>query len=237
MINPGLLVDSVLRGVLGGRRKKSRKAYKYLGRGGRTLMSNPNALLTVAGVAWGIFETLQNQNPGQPGSPGSAGSGGSVGSGGSEGSGGSWGAGSAGAPPPVPAPPLPNVSGDAATVPGDALRIVRLAIAAAHADGTFSEGDRAAIVEQARAAGAEHLVEQELANRAPLAGIVGGITDPAQRATLYVLAFGIIRADESVSGAERIFLAQLAHQLGLDPETVTKLEADTAARIDSEDAT
>jgi uncharacterized membrane protein YebE (DUF533 family) len=227
MINPDLLVDSVLRGVLGGRRKKSRKAYKYLGRGGRTLMSNPNALLTVAGVAWGIFDTLQNRNAG---SPGSAGSGGAVGSGGS------WGAGSAGAPPPVPAPPLPNVSGDAATVPGDALRIVRLAIAAAHADGTFSEGDRAAIVEQARAAGAEHLVEQELANRAPLAGIVGGVTDPAQRATLYVLAFGVIRADESVSGAERIFLAQLAHQLGLDPETVKKLEADTAARIDSEDA-
>ena len=49
------------------------------------------------------------------------------------------------------------------------------------------------------------------------------------------ISFGIIRADESVSGAERIFLAQLANQLGLDPETVTKLEADTSARIEAQD--
>jgi uncharacterized membrane protein YebE (DUF533 family) len=216
MIDPDMLVDGVLRGVLGGRRKKSRKAYKYLGRGGRTLMSNPNALLTVAGVAWGIFETLQNK--GSVGAPGA------------------WGGGSPATPAPVPTPPLPNVSGEAATIPSDALRIVRLAIAAAHADGTLSESDRTKIVEQARAAGAEHLVEQELANRPPLASIVTGVTDPLQRGTLYVLAFGIIRADESVSGAERIFLAQLANQLGLDPETVKKLEADAATRIDSQDA-
>jgi uncharacterized membrane protein YebE (DUF533 family) len=129
------------------------------------------------------------------------------------------------------------VSGEAATVPSDALRIVRLAIAAAHADGNLSDKDRTSIVEQARAAGADHLVEQELATRPPLAGIVAGVTDPVQRATLYVLAFGIVRADESVSGAERIFLAQLANQLGLDAETVKKLEADAARRIDAQDAT
>ena len=134
----------------------------------------------------------------------------------------------------VPTPPLPNVSGEAATIPSDALRIIRLAIAAAHADGSLSERDRAAIVEHAKKAGAEHLVEQELANRAPLAGIVTGITDTTQRATLYVLAFGIVRGDESVSGAERIFLAQLASHLGLDPDTVKKLEADAAQRIDSQ---
>ena len=208
MINPDLLVDGVLRGVLGGRRKRSKKAMKYLGRGGRSVMSNPNALLTVAGVAWGIFETLQNQGAAHP------------------------------APTPqaaVPTPPLPDVHGEAASIPSDALRIVRLAIAAAHADGTLSDQDRQRILEHARGAGAEHLVEQELATRPPLAGIVAGITDPAQRATLYVLAFGIIRADESVSGAERIFLAQLANQLALDPATVKKLEADAAARIDSQD--
>jgi uncharacterized membrane protein YebE (DUF533 family) len=226
MINPDMLVDGVLRGVLGGRRKRSKKAMKYLGRGGRSLMSNPNALLTVAGVAWGIFETLQNQNPGQGHASGAMGSPGATGQ---------WGGSPAsGMPPAVPTPPLPNVSGEAATIPSDALRIIRLAIAAAHADGSLSDQDRTAIVEQARAAGAEHLVEQELANRAPLAGIVAGITDPAQKATLYVLAFGIVRGDESVSGAERIFLAQLAHQLGLDPETVKNLEADAAKRIDSQ---
>jgi len=113
--------------------------------------------------------------------------------------------------------------------------MIRLAIAAASADGTLSDDDRVRIVEQARAAGAEHMVEHELENRRPVAEIVAGVSDPAQRATLYVLAFGIIRADESVSGAERIFLAQLANQLGLDPQTVSKLEADAASRIDAQD--
>ena len=113
--------------------------------------------------------------------------------------------------------------------------MIRLAIAAASADGAFSDDDRAKVMEQARVAGAEHLVEQELQNRRPVAEIVAGVTDPAQRATLYVLAFGIVRGDESVSGAERIFLAQLANQLGLDPATVAKLESDAATRIDSQE--
>ena len=218
MIDPTDLVDGVLRGVLGGRRKKSRKALRYLtGRRGG-LMSNPNALLTVAGVAWGIFETLQNQ-----------------GTQATQGPQGTQGTFQAAPVPPIPTPPVPNVHGEAATIPSDALRIVRLAIAAAAADGTFTDQDRAKIVDQARAAGAEHLVDAEIAQRRPVAEIVSGVIDPAQRATLYVLAFGIIRADESVSGAERIFLAQLANQLGLDPETVKKLEADTSARIDSQD--
>jgi uncharacterized membrane protein YebE (DUF533 family) len=193
------LVRGVLTGVMGGRRKRSRKALRYLtGKGGSTLLSNPTALLTVAGVAWGIFETLQN-------------------------SGAQGGLGAAGAP------------GAASAGGADAVRMIRLAIAAASADGTLSDSDRATIVEQARASGAEHIVEHELQNRRPVAEIVAGLTDPAQRATLYVLAFGIIRADESVSGAERIFLAQLANQLGLDPATVSKLESDAAARIDSQE--
>jgi uncharacterized membrane protein YebE (DUF533 family) len=220
MIDPTDLIDGVLRGVLGGRRKKSRKALRYLtGRRGG-LMSNPNALLTVAGVAWGIFETLQSQgSQASPGGQATHGAQGPV---------------QATPVPPIPTPPVPNAHGEAATIPSDALRIVRLAIAAAAADGSFTDQDRAKIVDQARAAGAEHLVDAEVAQRRPVAEIVSGVIDPAQRATLYVLAFGIIRADESVSGAERIFLAQLANQLGLDPETVKKLEADTSARIDSQ---
>ena len=51
---------------------------------------------------------------------------------------------------------------------------------------------------------------------------------------LYILAFTIVRADESVSGAERIYLAQLAHRLGLDPAAVQALENDTSAKIDSQ---
>jgi uncharacterized membrane protein YebE (DUF533 family) len=211
-----MLLEGVLRGVLGGRRKRSRKALRYLtGRRGSSLVT-PNTLLTAAGVAWGIFETLQSQ----PGTPVSHGPGPVTGSTGAS-------TGSA-----TPPPPLPNVGG--ATLPVDALRMIRLAISAGSADGSLGEKERAAVVEQARAAGAEHLVESELAQRRPLAEIVAGVSNPADRATLYVLAFGIIRADETVSGAERIYLAQLAHLLGLDPETVTRLEHEAAARIDSE---
>jgi uncharacterized membrane protein YebE (DUF533 family) len=215
MFDPGDLVDDVLRGVLGGRRKRSSKALRYLTRrGGATVLSNPNVLLTAAGVAWGIFETLQGQQGVAAPAP--------VGP----------------APTPAPTqggvPPLPNVSG-APPVPPDALRMIRLAIAAAGADGALSDGDRAKVLEHARAAGAEHVIEEELRARRPLAEIVAGVTDPAQRATLYVLAFGIVRSDESVSGAERIFLAQLANRLGLDPATVSKLESEAAARIDSQE--
>jgi uncharacterized membrane protein YebE (DUF533 family) len=112
--------------------------------------------------------------------------------------------------------------------------MIRLAISAGSADGSLGEQERAAILERARAAGAEHLIDQELQQRRPLAGIVAGVSSPAERATLYVLAFGIIRADEAVSGAERIYLAQLAHLLGLDPETVTRLEHEASTRIDSQ---
>jgi uncharacterized membrane protein YebE (DUF533 family) len=209
------LVETVLRGVLGAKRKRSKKALRYLtGQGGGTFV-NANTLLTAAGVAWGIFETLQNE--------------GSLGSTGSTGSSGATGVQTS--PAGVIVPPLPNVG--AATVPDDATRLVRLAISAGTADGAMNEQERAAIVQQATAAGAAEMVSRELDERRPLAEIVAGINDPAQRATLYVLAYTIVRADEQVTGAERIYLAQLAHLLGLAPATVQALETDTAKRIDA----
>ena len=51
---------------------------------------------------------------------------------------------------------------------------------------------------------------------------------------MYVLAFSIVRADETVSGAERIYLAQLAHALGLDAAAAAALEQQTATAIDGE---
>jgi uncharacterized membrane protein YebE (DUF533 family) len=223
MFNTDDLVSGVLTGVMGGKRKRSKKALRYLTGQGGGLFSNPQTLLTVAGLAWGVFDTLQNQSPGQ-GQWGGGGSGGGLGSVPQN----------APAAPAAALPPLPNIPG-APNVPPDVIRIIRLSIAAAAADGNLSDDDKARILERAREGGVEHIVEQELQHRRPLAEIAGGITDPAQRATLYVLAFGIVRADESVSGAERIFLAQLAHQLGLDPATIAKLEADAASRIDAQE--
>src|SRR5688572_28267762 len=71
------LLEGVLRGVLGGgRRKRGRRASRYLtgpglglpglalpglGRLGGSLLSNPTMLLTAAGVAWGLIETMSGQ--------------------------------------------------------------------------------------------------------------------------------------------------------------------------------
>jgi uncharacterized membrane protein YebE (DUF533 family) len=115
----------------------------------------------------------------------------------------------------------------------DVLRIVRLAVSAARADGTLLSAERALILSHARDAGVESVVEAELAHPRPMAEIVGGVTDDQRKRDLYVLAFTIVRADEHVSGAERIYLAQLAHQLGLDRTTVASLERDTATSIDA----
>jgi uncharacterized membrane protein YebE (DUF533 family) len=207
-MDPGFLVNGVLRSVMGGRGKTSRKALRYLTRGQSSLLSHPAALLAAAGVAWGIYETLQGRD-----SHGSRGSMGSV------------------DPATAAVPPLPDVGGGS---PGnDAMRLVRLAISAAHADGTMNEHERAAVLQQAIDAGVGDVVEQEIQRRTPLAEIVSGVADAGERATLYVLAFTILRADEQITGAERIYLAQLAHLLGLDPNTVQQLEKDAGERIDA----
>jgi uncharacterized membrane protein YebE (DUF533 family) len=216
-----MLLNGVLSSVFGGRRKRSRRAHRYLSRPlegplgsiGGSLLSNPNVLLTAAGVAWGIFETLQQQGgtttQPAPASP-------------------------APATAAAPLPPLPVMASTGSPVSDQALRIVRLAISAAMADGAMSEQERAAIVEQARTAGVNGIVEQEMAQPRPLAEIVSGVPDAGARATLYVLAFGIVRGDEQPSGAERIYLAKLADLLGLDPATVVQLEQNVGQRIDAQ---
>ena len=212
-MDESMLINGVLRSVLGGRRRRSTRALQYLTGQRGSLWANPTVLLTAAGVAWGIFETLQQGQTGQSPAPATAGSG----------------AGGTSA-----LPPLPDMSGVGAPVTDQALLIVRLAISAANADGSVSDEERAAIVEQARNAGVDRVVEQELSQPRPLAEIVAGVTDDGQRAALYTLAFGILRADEQPSGAERIYLAKLAHLLGLDPGTVKQLERNAEQRIDAQ---
>jgi uncharacterized membrane protein YebE (DUF533 family) len=196
------LLNGVLRAVLGGRgrRRRSRRAMNYLTGGGRgSFWTNPSTLLTAAGMAWGIYETMQ-----QSGAVGSTGSGGSVG------------------------------SQTTSAASSEALRIVRLAISAAYADGSVSDTERAAILEHAKTAGVGEIVEAEMQQPRPLAEIVSGISDAAQRATMYVLAYSMVRGDEQPTGAERIYLAQLANLLGLDVATVQQLEQKAAHRIDAE---
>jgi len=207
------VLSVVLRGSLGrSGRKRARRATSFL-TGHRGFLST-SALIGAAGVAWGIYDTLKATDqsaimvptvPEVPGVPGVQG---------------------ASAIPPIPA------AFEAALDP--VARIIRLAVSAAKADGTLSDQERAAILAHAREAGLESVVEAELAQTRQLADIVRGVTDPAIRKDLYVLAFAIVRADETVSGAERIYLAQLAHQLGLDPAAVQAIEAETSSKIDSQ---
>jgi uncharacterized membrane protein YebE (DUF533 family) len=196
------LLNGVLSAVLGGRgrRRRSRRAMNYLTGGGRgSFWTSPSTLLTAAGMAWGIYETMQ-----QSGAVGSTASGGSVGS-------------------------------QTTSAPSsEALRIVRLAISAAYADGSVSDTERAAILEHAKTAGVGEIVEAEMQQPRPLAEIVSGISDAAQRATMYVLSYSMVRGDEQPTGAERIYLAQLANLLGLDVATVQQLEQKAAHRIDAE---
>jgi uncharacterized membrane protein YebE (DUF533 family) len=212
-MDESMILNGVLRSVLGGRRRRSRRALGYLTGGGRgSFWTNPTTLLTAAGMAWGIFETMQ-QN--------SQGSGGSVGSGAM---------GSSGAA----TPPLPDVGPQTSAVSPETLRIVRLAISAANADGSVSEVERAAILDQAKTAGVADIIETEMRQPRPLAEIVSGVGDAGQRATMYVLAYSMVRGDEQPSGAERIYLAQLANLLGIDVGTVQQLEQTAASRIEAQ---
>jgi uncharacterized membrane protein YebE (DUF533 family) len=204
-VDSGQLLSLFLKGAMGSRgRKRARKAAKFLG-GHRGFLS-ASTVLGAAGVAWGIYETLQNQRgAAAPGAP-------------------------APSAPGAPAPSAPGAPG----APSDILRVVRLAVSAARADGTLLPAERALILSHAREAGLDSVVEIELAAPRPLSEIVGGITDEQRKRDLYVLAFTIVRADESVSGAERVYLAQLAHQLAPSPQVTAELEASTAAQIDAQ---
>ena len=129
----------------------------------------------------------------------------------------------AGASPPPP-PPRGEKAATPPEMPDALRRIVRLTLSAARADGDLSLEERGRILAKARELGAEELVTEELRFSHPLAEIVAGVSDPALKSELYTLAYSIVRSDEGVTGAERIYLAQLAYQLGLDPGSTSTLE-------------
>lgn len=215
--NPADVLSVVLRGTLGrSGRKRAKRAAKFLtGHGG---FLSAGTMIAAAGVAWGIYDTLKDRSaagavPAVPGVPPVP-------------------YGEVPAIPPIPVvPQMPAAFGEAI----DPLaRVIQLAVSAARADGQLTDQEKSMIMDRAREAGLESIVESELNQARMLADIVRGVTDPAVKKDLYVLAFAIVRADESVSGAERIYLAQLAHQLGLDPAAVQAIETETASKIDSQ---
>lgn len=215
------LIGSVISGAVGAKGKRGKRARGFLAGGSRRSgglgsLITPGTLLGAAGLAWGLLEVLKREGAPQASGPATTPAPGP--------------AGGPIVPPPLPGESPPTVPG----VPAEALRLVRLAISAARADGTLSAAERAVLLEHARAAGGEALVLREIEAPRPLAEIVDGVTDPAAREQMYGFAFGIVRADEGVSGGERIYLAQLAHRLGLDAAAVARIEAAATAAIDTQ---
>jgi uncharacterized membrane protein YebE (DUF533 family) len=223
--DPAQLLSIFLGGALGrSGRKRARRAANFMS--GRRGFLTASTLMTAAGVAWGIYDSMQNKGL-DTGASATSASGAWAGAG--------AGAGAAATVPPLPVAHTGSPAGplSEAGAPPEVLRLVRLAVSAARADGVLTPHERGIILDKAREAGLGAEVESELAQPHPMADLVRGLADPQQKQDLYVLAFTIVRADETVSGAERIYLAQLAHQLGLDPATVAALEEKTAAQIDS----
>jgi len=216
LTNPADILSVVLRGALGrSGRKRARRATRYVtGHGGFLTAST---VLAAAGVAWGIFDSMKGTDVPQAGSAPPGGFSGAT----------APAAFTGGAVPPIPVMP--------ADLPNPVLQMIRLAVSASRADGNLTPEERAQILERAKAAGLDAIIQPELTQTSrPLAEIVQGITDPAARKEFYTLAFTIVRADEVVTGAERIYLAQLAHKLGLDPAAVAAIEAETTAKIDAQ---
>lgn len=235
-LNVEQLIGSVIQGALGGRRKRHKGVARFL-TGGKSSFLNASTLLALGGVAWGLYETMTQAGggatpaPGQtpppaprpvaspsvvpPPLPGSAGAPTVV------------------TPPPLPGQaPAPVAEAPAAPAVGsEVLRVLRLTLSAARADGTLSPQEREAILAQARTVGAEALIAAELDQPTPLEAIVGRAPGGRVAEDLYTLAFSIVRADEQVLDGERRYLDALAGHLGLDHAVTERLEQQAAARI------
>ena len=213
MLDAEDILNGLVRGALSGRRKSwTRAGRAFRGSG----LVNAHTLLAAAGVAWGLFETWQSQQAAGGGPPGRAG----------------------GRRPRPAAPPLPPAASAAPAPDEDGLPAPVAAAAAAHDLG--GPRRRRARARRARAhprrgpRGRRGGARPAGARRAaPLGEIVAGVTDPELKEQLYTLAFVIVRADESVTGGERIYLAQLANRLGLDAATCRAPRGEAAARIDA----
>jgi uncharacterized membrane protein YebE (DUF533 family) len=204
------LLGSVLGGAVGSsKRRKSGITGSVVSAG----LRNPAAVLGIAGVAWGLYETWKSGQ--QAASPTPTTSGGpSV--------------------PPVVPPPIPGTGRQQEpALPVEALRVLRLTLSAARADGNLSAAEAEQILSEARSAGAEAVVHDEMQRNVPLTEILAGVTDPEHKRQLYRLAFTVVHADEGVSDTERLYLSQLASLLALDASNVGQIETETAAQLKS----
>jgi uncharacterized membrane protein YebE (DUF533 family) len=104
--------------------------------------------------------------------------------------------------------------------------LLRAMIAAAAADGTVDEAERAQIVGGLQQLGigseAAQFLDQEFATPASVEELAGAVGEPAMAAQVYTAARLTIDPDED---AEKEFLAALAQALGLDGQLVAHIDA------------
>ncbi|WP_293856432.1 DUF533 domain-containing protein [uncultured Alsobacter sp.] len=104
--------------------------------------------------------------------------------------------------------------------------LLRAMIAAAAADGTVDDAERAQIVGGLQQLGidteAAQFLDQEFANPATVEDLAAAVAEPAMAAQVYTAARLTIDPDEQ---AEKDFLAALAEALGLDEQLVAHIDA------------
>lgn len=213
-MNPDMIVGEVISSALGVRlgRRHHRHPFDLIV-GGYPWWLNGGTLVTALGIAWGMLDTA-NAAPAQTASPTSTRAAGSATRSG------------------VTATSVKQDAASAPTVPVEVARVIRLTVSAARADGALTDAEQDAIRTRARAVGAEALVDEEMKTPTPLSRLVAGV--PAtSRSEVYTLAFAIVRADGVIAGAERIYLAQLAHALGLSADDSAALEQTAAERLNA----
>lgn len=183
-------------------------------------LSSSGGLMTAIGLGVGAFELLKEQQKRTP-------------------------AGSKSSPPPPPGgaststpPPLPG--GSTSSVPpvppvppivtdnGEeqepareetALCMIRVMIAAAHADGVLDQDEEKAILDKLKDAGLSSeeklFLLEELHTPRSISQLTAGITNPSTAKSMYMLAVSAIEID---TDAERQWLNELGDQLRLSPE-------------------
>jgi uncharacterized membrane protein YebE (DUF533 family) len=190
-------------------------------------LTSSGGLMTAIGLGVGAFEILKQQKekaaatqsapPPPPGTPGTAptpppppGD-------------------QAAAPPPLGTASAPPALGGSPVVKQPAqnlaLRMIRVMIAAAHADGILDVAEEKAILDKMRGAdlsGEEKMfILDELHHPKTLAELADGITDPATAKTMYMLAVSAIEIDTE---AERTWLNELGSSLSLSPQIMQFIE-------------
>lgn len=207
MFNAEQLLGKVLSEVMGaGSSKKKNKGKNSL----LSSLTSGAGLMTAIGLGIGAYEVLKEKKQSPPPAPGYA-------------------------PPPPPPPPShgpawggrtmppppPPAAAAAAALPQEnaedlAIRLIRVMIAAAHADGSLDEAEEKAILDRLRNAGLSQeerlFILDELHRPKSIAELTAGIADPSIAKTMYMLAVNAIAID---SPGERAWLDNLAASLSL----------------------